>query len=98
MNRFKDLFHRLQYIECNGISSLYNEIRYGASQRSNHGPLLFLVILILLNSLNIMNLLFVDDTNLLCSHDNISSLTNSVNSELCQDSECFQARKLFINN
>ncbi len=42
-------------------------------------------------------ILFADDTNLFCSHKNLSSLTNIVNCEIAKVSEWFKANKLSIN-
>lgn len=93
------LSHRLQYVEYNGVSSLYKEVRCGVPQGSILGPLLFLIYI---NDISEVTehgdfLLFADDTNLFYSHDNISSLTNIINSELRLLSDWFRANKLSIN-
>ena len=63
------------------------------------GPLLFLIYINdMVNSTQIGEfILFADDTNLLYSHDNVSSLSSLINSELSKLSVWLQVNKLSIN-
>ena len=73
------------YVEYNGVSSLYNEVRYGVPQGPVLGLLLFLICIINIGDVTQHGefVVFADDTKLFyCNHD-ISTLTNIINSELC---------------
>jgi hypothetical protein len=93
------LFNRMQYVQYNGICSLFNTIKCGVPQGSILGPLLFLIYINdIYNATDIGEfILFADDTNLFYSHDNLSSLMGLINSELCKLTEWFQSNKLSIN-
>jgi hypothetical protein len=82
------LFNRMQYVQYNGICSLFNTIKCGVPQGSILDPLLFLIYInAIYNATDIGEIiLFADDTNLFYSHDNLSSLMSLINSELCTTS------------
>ena len=78
--------------------SEYKEIVCGAPQGSILGPKLF--ILYINEICNISELmkfvLFADDTNILCKHDNYLSLCDLVNMELIKLSKWFSVNKLSL--
>ena len=93
------LSNRFQYVEYNGFCSLSNRIKCGVPQGLILGPLLLLLYINDIYHATDLGefILFADDTNLFYSHDNASSLTNLINSELSMLSEWFQANKLSVN-
>ena len=93
------LSNKFQYVEYNGFCSLSNKIKCGVPQGSILGPLLFLLCINdLCNATEIGELiLFADDTNLVYSHDNVSSFMSPINSELSMLNEWSQANKLSVN-
>ena len=93
------LCNRLQYVEFNGISSSYKEILCGVPQGSVPGPLFFLIYINHICHLsNLYDLvLFADDTNLFFSHNDIQTLTHTINSEMLELSDWFKANKLSLN-
>ena len=93
------LSDRYQFVEYNGIQSSSNEIKCGVPQGSILGPLFFLLYINdICNVSSILNfILFADDTNLFLSHNDLSFMMNTINSELLKLSEWFKANKLSIN-
>ena len=93
------LNHRKQFISFNNKSTLQANITCGVPQGSILGPLLFLIYVNdLPNSSKILNFtMFADDTNLYFSHKNIKTLFTSVNRELTNIQEWFNANKLSLN-
>jgi hypothetical protein len=93
------LTDRYQFVEYNGIQSSSNEIKCGVPQGSILGPLFFLLYINdIFNVSSILNfILFADDTNLFLSHNYLSFMMNTINSELLKLSEWFKANKLSIN-
>ena len=93
------LFNRMQYVQYNGICSLFNRIKCSVPQGSILCPLLFLIYINdIYNATDIGEfILFADDTNLFYSHDNLPSLMGLINSESCELSEWFQSNNLSIN-
>ena len=78
---------------------MFKEVTCGVPQGSILGPLLFLVYI----NDNCKTtdygefILFADDTNLFYSHENISTLTSVINTELCKISDWLQSNKLEIS-
>ena len=93
------LCNRLQCVEFNGISSSYKEILCGVPQGSVLGPLFFLSYINDICHLSNLNdlVLFADDTNLFFSHNDIQTLTHTINSEMLELSDWFKANKLSLN-
>jgi retron-type reverse transcriptase len=93
------LSDRYQFVEYNGFQSSSNEIKCGVPQGSILGPLFFLLYINdICNVSSILNfILFADDTNLFLSHNDLSFMRNTINSELLKLSEWFKANKLSIN-
>ena len=91
--------NREQYVEYDGTSSSPRTIKCGVPQGSILGPLFFLIYINdLCNGSNVIALvLFADDTNLLFSHNDLSYLMETINSEMIQLSNWFLANKLSIN-
>jgi hypothetical protein len=89
---------RYQFVEYNGIQSSSNEIKCGVPQGPIVGPLFLLYINDICNVSSVLNfILFADDTNLFLSHNDLSFMMNTINSELLKLSEWFKANKLSIN-
>ena len=86
------LTKRTQYVDCNGISSSVKEIETGVTQCSILGPLLFIIYMIDIHTVNdnLNFILYADDTTLsspMCSftrgcNGNIDIVSNLINSEL----------------
>ena len=91
--------NRVQYVEYDGTSSSPRTIKCGVPQGSILGPLFFLIYINdLCNASNVIDLvLFADDTNLFFSHNDLSYLMETINSEMIQLSNWFLANKLSIN-
>ena len=92
--------NRVQYVEYDGTSSSPGTIKCGVPQGSILGPLFFLIYINdLCNASNVIDLvLFADDTNLFFSHNDLSYLMETINSEMIQLSNWFLANKLSIND
>ena len=90
---------RMQYVNFNGYSSCYKQVKCGVPQGSILGPLLFLIYINdLCNVSNALDLLlFADDTSIFFSNKNLESLSFTVNNELNKLTEWFFANKLSIN-
>ncbi|MCV6638136.1 reverse transcriptase domain-containing protein, partial [Candidatus Albibeggiatoa sp. nov. NOAA] len=91
--------NREQYVEYDGTSSSPRTIKCGVPQGSILGPLFFLIYINdLCNGSNVIALvLFADDTNLFFSHNDLSYLMETINSEMIQLSNWFLANQLSIN-
>ena len=90
---------RVQYVEYDGTSSSPSTIKCGVPQGSILGLLFFLIYINdLCNASDVIDLvLFADDTNLFFSHNDLSYLMETINSEMFQLSNWFLANKLSIN-
>ena len=97
LNWFKSyLCNRSQLVSIDGQLSDELKITHGVPQGNVLGPLLFLLYIndIPLSS-DILNFrLFADDTSLLYSHDNLSVLESTINTELIKVSNWLVANKL----
>ena len=93
------LSNRQQYVEFNGISSESCEIKWGVSQGSLLGPLLFLLYINdLCNVSKVVDfILFADDTNIFFSHKDFNLLPEILNSEMLKLTQWCRANKLSIN-
>jgi len=93
------LSNRYQYVTINGINSEKRAIQCGVPQGSVLGPKLFLIYIndICHTSDLLKFILFADDTTILCSHDNINVLIETVNNELNTLCNWFFANKLSLN-
>ena len=88
-----------QFIGYEDFSTSYINISCGVPQGSILGPLLFLVYENDLNkeSYVLDSIMFVDDTNLFYSHQNIKTLFGTMNCELQKICEWFRTNKLSLN-
>ena len=97
---FQNYLHeRKQYVVVDGVESTHLNVDVGVPQGSVLGPLLFLIYVNdIIKSSNLLQFsLFADDTVVLHSHKNISSLVNTMNEELKLLCEWFKCNKLFLN-
>ena len=93
------LYDRTQYVSFNNVLSDPSDILCGVPQGSILGPLLFLLYV---NDLpycsdKLKFILFADDTNILFSSNDITSLYSNLNIELAKVSNWFKCNKLVIN-
>ena len=93
------LTNRIQYIKNNNLNTSFQKIVCGVPQDSVLGPLLFLIYVNDLKdaSKSLDCIMFIDDTNIFYSHQNVKGLFYPVNSELEKVSQWFKANKLSIN-
>ena len=93
------LENRKQFVQYDDAISDYKEILCGVPQGLNLGPKLF--ILYINDNDNISEImkfvLFADDTNILCKHENYVSLCELVNIEMSKLSKWFSINKLSLN-
>ena len=97
---FQNYLHeRKQYVVVDGVESTHLTIDVGVPQGSVLGPLLFLIYVNdIIRSSNLLQFsLFADDTVVLYSHKDISSLVCTMNEELKLLSEWYKCNKLFLN-
>ena len=89
---------REQYVEWNGKSSSKLPITTGVPQGSILGPLLFLIYI---NDLpaatTLKTVLYADDSNLLITGKDLSTVCSQLNEELANTSDYFRANKLKLN-
>ena len=92
------LSNRKQFITYGDKQTNIETITCGV-QGSILGPLLFLIFVYDLHEVTkyLDPIMFADDTNLFCSHENIKTLFQIVNSELKLVTEWFLANKLSLN-
>ena len=93
------LSNRQQYVEFNGVSSESCKMKYGVTQGSILGPLLFLLFINdLCNVSKVVDfILFADDTNIFFSHNYFNLLPGILNSKMLKLTQWCQANKLSIN-
>src|SRR3989442_7135846 len=93
------LTNRLQYVEIENFSSDSLNIMCGVPQGSILGPILFLLYVNDMHTCSqlLKFFLFADDTTLLFSSSNITSLMNTVNNELLHLADWFALNKLSLN-
>ena len=93
------LSNRKQFITYGDKQTNIETITCGVPQGSILGPLLFLIFVNDLHKVTkyLDPTMFADDTNLFCSHKNIKTLFQIVNSELKLVTEWFLANKLSLN-
>ena len=91
--------NRKQYVSYNEISSKFKAVSCGVPQGSILGPLLFLLYIndIVTCSKYLYFILFADDTNLLCWHEDIQTLLKIINQELSILADWFKANRLSLN-
>ena len=90
---------RKQYVSLNDHNSTLEQIACGVPQGSLLGPLLFIIYINdFCKSSDVLSfILFADDSNVFFSHDNQTTLVNTVNSESEKLTEWIRANKLSLN-
>ena len=93
------LSNRKQYVVVDGVESTQLDVNLGVPQGSVLGPLLFLIYVNdIVNSSNLLKFsLFADDTVVLYSHKNVTTLVSTINQELQILNDWFKCNKLFLN-
>ena len=93
------LSNRKQYVSYNGTASPKVNTSCGVPQGSLPGPLLFILYMndIQHTSKLLSFTLFADDTTILYSHKNLTSLCDTLNVELREVCNWFKANKLSLN-
>ena len=93
------LCNRKQYVSYNSSKSTTENVTCGVPQGSILGPLLFILYMndISYTSSLLNTILFADDTTVFYSHEDMSILCRTVNSEIKEVSNWFKANKLSLN-
>ena len=95
------LTNRYQYVNYNNTTSNMKQIVCGVPQGSILGPLLFLLYINDISSASVSNVfssvLFVDDTTLHYSSNNLQELSATVNNELSNIMQWLNANRLSLN-
>ena len=93
------LTNRRQFTSINGTKSNTLPLTCGVPQGSILGPLLFLIYANdVINTTKLLRfILYADDTNILFSHKNETTLYNIVNNELINVCDWFKANRLQMN-
>ena len=93
------LTNRPQQVSYNGETSAYKNMKCGVPQGSILGPLLFIIYINDLSSVSdiLMSVLFADDTTLIDSDSNLTTLVNRFNKELVNILNWLNANRLSLN-
>ena len=93
------LSNRKQYVVVDGVESTQLDVNLGVPQGSVLGPQLFIIYVNdIVNSSNLLKFsLFADDTVVLYSHKNVTTLVSTINQELQMLNDWFKCNKLFLN-
>ena len=93
------LCNRKQYVSYHSLKSTTENVTCGVPQGSILGPLLFILYMndISYTSSPLNTILFADDTTVFYSHEDMSILCRTVNSETKEVSNWFKANKLSLN-
>ena len=93
------LSNRFQSVLYNNFESDYKEIKCGVPQGSILGPLFFLIYINDLPSVCkfFLPILFADDTNLLCTGENLNDIVKEINVEIDKIYYWVKANKLSLN-
>ena len=91
--------NRKQYVVVDNQASSMQFIKCGVPQGSVLGPVLFLLFINdICNMSNLLKfVLFADDTNILCSNENVAVLQDTLNRELAKLFVWFSINKLSLN-